>query len=315
VIDVWFWLIAALWTGYFLLEGFDFGVGILLPVLGRRDETRRRVLLNTIGPVWDGNEVWLIVAAGATFAAFPEWYASLFSAFYLPLLLILVALIGRGVGLEYRGKVDNDRWRRWWDRAISVGSLVPAVLWGVVFGNVVRGIALDAGHDFVGGPLDLLNSSALVGGAVALLLFTTHGAVFVALKTAGPVRVAARRLATRVGIAAALVVGGAALWSPAVLVAAAGVVAAIVASRAGRDGLAFLATAIAVVSTTLTLFVDLYPSVLPSTVDPSYSLTVTNAASTPYTLTIMTWAAVAFLPLVLLYQGWTYWVFRKRITA
>jgi cytochrome d ubiquinol oxidase subunit II len=314
VIDVWFWLIAALWTGYFLLEGFDFGVGILLPVLGRRDETRRRALLDTIGPVWDGNEVWLIVAAGATFAAFPEWYAALFSAFYLPLLLILVALIVRGVGFEYRGKVDTDRWRRAWDRAIFFGSLVPAVLWGVVFGNVVHGIPLDAGV-FVGGPLDIFTGYGLVGGAATLLLFTTHGAVFVALKTAGPVRADARRLAARAGVAAALAVLGCLAWSPAVLVVAAALIAAVLANRAGREGYAFLATAVAVVSVTVTMFSSLYPAVLPSTVDPAYTLTVVNAASTPYTLTIMTWAAVAFLPLVLAYQGWTYWVFRKRITA
>jgi cytochrome d ubiquinol oxidase subunit II len=309
VIDVWFWLIVALWAGYFLLEGFDFGVGILLPVLGRR-----QVLLDTIGPVWDGNEVWLIVAAGATFAAFPEWYAALFSAFYLPLLLILVALILRGVGLEYRGKVDSDRWRRGWDRAIVAGSLVPAVLWGVVFGNVVHGIPLDDGV-FVGGPLDFVTGYGLVGGAATLLLFTTHGAVFVALKTAGPVRVDARRLAARTGVAAALLGLAVAWWSPVALVVAGAVIGALVANRAGREGVAFLATAVAIVSATVLLFFVLHPVVLPSTVDGAASLTVTNAASTPYTLTIMTWAAVAFLPLVLAYQGWTYWVFRKRITA
>ena len=309
MIDVWFWLIVALWTGYFLLEGFDFGVGILLPVLGRR-----QLLLDTIGPVWDGNEVWLIVAAGATFAAFPEWYAALFSAFYLPLLLILVALILRGVGLEYRGKVDSDRWRRGWDRAIVAGSVVPAVLWGVVFGNVVHGIPLEAGV-FVGGPLDFVNMYGLVGGAATLLLFTTHGAVFVALKTAGPVRVDARRLAGRTGVAAALLGLAVAWWSPVVLVVAGAVVGALVANRAGREGFAFLATAVAIVSATVILFFVLYPVVLPSTVASRFDLTLTNAASTPYTLTIMTWTAAAFLPLVLAYQGWTYWVFRKRITA
>src|SRR3989440_2169903 len=152
--DLWFVLIAVLWTGYFVLEGFDFGVGILLPVLGR-DEARRRVLVNTIGPVWDGNEVWLLVAGGATFAAFPEWYAALFSGFYLPLLLILLALIGRGVAFEYRGKVDSDRWRRAWDRAIVIGSVTPAILWGVAFGNIVRGVRLSADHQYVGSFWDL----------------------------------------------------------------------------------------------------------------------------------------------------------------
>ncbi|HEV7896270.1 MAG TPA: cytochrome d ubiquinol oxidase subunit II [Planosporangium sp.] len=321
--DVWFLLIAVLWTGYFLLEGFDFGVGILLPVLGWRDETRRRVLLNTIGPVWDGNEVWLIVAGGATFAAFPEWYASLFSGFYLPLLLILVALIVRGVAFEYRGKVDSDRWRRNWDRAIIFGSFVPAVLWGIAFGNMVRGVALDAGHHYVGGLLDLLNPYALVGGAATLLLFTTHGAVFVALKTTGAIRDDARAVALRVGAAAVVAAGGFGVWTQltrgdgatAVTGAVAGIalLAALVANRLGREGWAFLATAVTIVAGTATLFLALYPNVLPSTLAPAYSLTVTNAASTPYTLKIMTWVAVAFTPVVLAYQGWTYWVFRKRI--
>jgi cytochrome d ubiquinol oxidase subunit II len=321
--DVWFLLIALLWTGYFLLEGFDFGVGILLPVLGRGDEQRKRVLINTIGPVWDGNEVWLIVAAGATFAAFPEWYASLFSGFYLPLLLVLVALILRGVAFEYRGKVDDDRWRRNWDLAIFFGSIVPAVLWGVVFGNIVRGVALDAAHEYVGGPLDLLNPYALVGGATTLLVFTTHGAVFLALKTAGEIRADARALAGRVGVAAIVPAGAFLLWThlargngwTAVTAAGAAVtlVAALLANRLGREGWAFVATAVTVVATTATLFLALYPDVLPSTLDPAYSLTVTNAASTPYTLKIMTWAGVAFTPVVVLYQGWTYWVFRKRI--
>jgi cytochrome d ubiquinol oxidase subunit II len=320
--DAWFILIALLWTGYFLLEGFDFGVGILLPVLGR-SEPRRRVLINTIGPVWDGNEVWLIVAGGATFAAFPEWYASLFSGFYLPLLVILVALIVRGVAFEYRGKGDSDRWRRNWDRAIIFGSVAPAVLWGVAWGNIVRGVPLNADHHYGAGLVDLLNPYALLGGLTTLLLFTTHGAVFLALKTTGEVRADARALAARVGIAAAAVAGGFLVWTQLVrgnsatavtaLVAAATLVAALVMNRTGREGWAFLATAGTIVATTATLFVALYPNVLPSTLDPAYSLTVTNAASSPYTLRIMTWVAVAFTPVVLLYQGWTYWVFRKRI--
>jgi cytochrome d ubiquinol oxidase subunit II len=323
--DGWFILIALLWTGYFLLEGFDFGVGILLPVLGRGSEQRKRVLINTIGPVWDGNEVWLVVAAGATFAAFPEWYATLFSGFYLPLLLILVALIVRGVAFEYRGKVDSDRWRRNWDTAILFGSLVPAALWGVIFGNVVRGIALDADHHPDGGLLDLLNPYALAGGATTLLLFTTHGAVFVALKTAGEIRDDARTLAVRAGVAGLAVAGGFLWWTQLVrgtgvtavtaVGAAAALAAALAAVRAGREGWAFLATAVTIVATTATLFGGLYPNVLPATTDPAFSLTVTNAAASPYTLRIMTWLAVAFTPVVLLYQGWTYWVFRKRISV
>jgi cytochrome bd ubiquinol oxidase subunit II len=313
--NVWFALIAVLWTGYFLLEGFDFGVGVLLPVLGR-DETRRRVLLNTIGPVWDGNEVWLIVAAGATFAAFPEWYAALFSGFYLPLLVILVALIGRGVAFEYRGKVDSDRWRGAWDMAIVGGSLVPAVLWGVVFGNVVRGVALDAGHHYVGGLGDLFNPYALLGGAATLLLFVTHGAVFLALKTEDDVRESARRLAMWLGAGAVVAVGVFLLWTdvtPVAVVAVVALIAALALTRIGRDGWAFAATGVTVVAATATLFLALYPDVLPSTLDNAFSLTVTNAASSPYTLKVMSWVALAFTPVVLVYQGWTYWVFRKRI--
>ncbi|WP_213455432.1 cytochrome d ubiquinol oxidase subunit II [Rhizomonospora bruguierae] len=322
--DVWFLLIAVLWTGYFLLEGFDFGVGLLLPVLGR-DEARRRVLINTIGPVWDGNEVWLLVAGGATFAAFPEWYAALFSGFYLPLLVILVALILRGVAFEYRGKVDSDRWRRAWDRAIFFGSLVPAVLWGVAFGNIVRGVKLSPEHLYTGSVLDLLNPYALLGGVTTLLLFATHGAVFVALKTAGPVRLDARRAVAVAGVVAAPAATGFLLWTQATrgdavtlalaAVAAVALLAAIAANRAGREGWAFLGTAVTIVSATAMLFTALYPNVLPSTLDPAYGLTVTNAAATPYTLKIMTWVAVAFTPVVLAYQAWTYWVFRRRLTV
>ncbi len=201
---VWFILIAVLWVGYFTLEGFDFGVGMLLPVLGR-SEKERRVLINTIGPVWDGNEVWLLVAGGATFAAFPEWYATLFSGFYLPLLLILLALIVRGLAFEYRAKRDDDRWRSRWDAAIIVGSFVPSLLWGVAFANILRGVPIDADGEYVGGFFNLLNPYALLGGLTTLLLFLTHGAVFVSLKTDGPIRHAARALALRVGLAAAVV--------------------------------------------------------------------------------------------------------------
>jgi cytochrome d ubiquinol oxidase subunit II len=320
--DVWFILIAVLWIGYFVLEGFDFGVGILLRVLGR-DEPHRRVLINTIGPVWDGNEVWVLVAGGATFAAFPEWYASLFSGFYLPLLLILVALILRGVAFEYRGKVDSDAWRRRWDAAIIAGSALPALLWGVAFGNIVRGVKLDANHLYVGTFFDLLNPYALLAGLTTLALFTTHGAVFLALKTDGDIRYQARRLAGRVGVVTAVLAvvfliwtltshGDTVTWLTAA-VAAVALVGALVLNGLGREGWAFTATAVTIAAAVATLFLALYPNVLPSTLDPAYSLTVTNAASTPYTLKIMTWVAVVFTPVVLLYQGWTYWVFRKRL--
>jgi cytochrome d ubiquinol oxidase subunit II len=319
---VWFLLIAVLWTGYFFLEGFDFGVGMLLPILGR-DDTERRVLINTIGPVWDGNEVWLLVAGGATFAAFPEWYATLFSGFYLPLLIILVALIVRGVAFEYRGKRASARWKRAWDVGIVAGSFVPALLWGVAFANIVRGVPIDARSEYTGTFFTLLNPYALLGGLATLTLFLLHGTVFVALKTHGEIRERARSLAVRV--AAATIVIGAAflLWTQVtvgkpvtwatVVGAAVALVAAVVAIRAGREGWAFLASGAAIVLAVVTLFTALFPDVMPSTTADTYSLTTTNASSTPYTLEIMTWVAAIFTPLVVLYQSWSYWVFRKRI--
>jgi cytochrome d ubiquinol oxidase subunit II len=321
--DVWFVLIAVLWTGYFVLEGFDFGVGMLLSTLSR-DDTDRRVLVNTIGPVWDGNEVWLLVAGGATFAAFPGWYASLFSGFYLALLLILVTLIVRGVAFEYRSKVDSPRWRRNWDRAIVTCSALPALLWGVAFGNVVRGVPLDARHTVTGTFLTLLNPYALLGGLTTLAIFALHGAVFLSLKTDGEIRIRARRLAGKLGVAAVPIAGGFLLltqlahgtgWTAlTALVAALALVGGLLAVRVGREGWAFLCTALTIVLATATLFGALYPDVLPSSTNPAYSLTTTNSASTPYTLGIMTWVAVVFTPIVLAYQAWTYWVFRQRLT-
>ncbi len=330
--DLWFIAIAVLWAGYFVLEGFDFGVGILLPVLGRGD-AGRRVMINAIGPVWDGNEVWLLTAGGATFAAFPFWYASMFSAFYLPLLIVLVALILRGVAFEFRGKRESARWRFRWDAALFLGSLIPAILWGVAFGNVLRGIPLNAAHNYTGNFFTLLNGYALLGGLATVTLFTLHGAVFLALKTTGDLRRRAAGLAWRIGVAAVLAGGGFLAWTEAAhrapghggstgaasvalaALAAVSLVGGVLASRAGREGLSFAGTAIAIVATTGALFTALYPRVLPSTVAPGYDLTVANAASAGQTLALMTVVAAIFLPLVLAYQGWTYWVFRKRIIA
>ncbi|MFD1548050.1 cytochrome d ubiquinol oxidase subunit II [Nonomuraea guangzhouensis] len=317
--NVWFVLIAVLWIGYFLLEGFDFGVGILLPFLGR-GEGERRTIVKTIGPVWDGNEVWLLVAGGATFAAFPEWYATLFSGFYLPLFLILLALIARGVALEYRNKSDSPRG---WDRAFFWGSLGPAFLWGVAFANIVRGVPLDADHEYTGTLFTLLNPFALLGGLATLLLFTLHGAVFLALRTTGDLRQGAARMAKSLAPVTILVVmgfllasggGGRPAWWAAVALAALGLIGAVAATLRGRDGWAFVASALAVVAVVAALFTGLWPNVLPA-LDPANSLTVTNAASTPYTLTVMTWVAAIFTPLVLAYQAWTYWVFRRRLTG
>ncbi|WP_330458765.1 cytochrome d ubiquinol oxidase subunit II [Streptomyces sp. NBC_00820] len=320
--DVWFVLIAVLWTGYFFLEGFDFGIGVLTKLLAR-NRPERRVLINTIGPVWDGNEVWLLSAAGGTFAAFPEWYATLFSGFYLPLLAILVCLIVRGVAFEYRAKRPEENWQRNWEAAIFWTSLVPAFLWGVIFGNVVRGVKIDRHFEYAGGLGDLLNPYALLGGLATLTLFTFHGAVFAGLKTAGDIRLRARKLALRVGLVTVVVVLGFLLWTQAhsgdgeslvaLIVAVAALVAALVFTRVGREGWAFALSGVTVAATVTMLFLSLFPNVMPSTLDGAWSLTVTNAASSPYTLRIMTWCAVIATPIVLLYQGWTYWVFRKRI--
>jgi cytochrome d ubiquinol oxidase subunit II len=320
--DVWFLLIAVLWTGYLVLEGFDFGVGMLLPVVGR-DAVDRRVTLQTIGPVWDGNEVWLLVAGGATFAAFPYWYATLFSGFYLALLLILVALILRGIALEYRGKIDDAVWQRRWDLVIVGGSAVPALLWGVALANIVRGVPMGADHEYAGTFFTLLNPYALLGGCTTLLLFALHGAIFLALKTHGEVHDRAVKLVLPIGAATVVAAAGFLGWTQTLdgswitwllAIAAAGCLAgALLASRLGREGWAFLGTAGTIALATATLFVTLYPNVLPSSTDPAYSLTTLNAASTPYTLKIMTWVAVIFTPVVLLYQSYTYWVFRRRL--
>ncbi|TMQ91529.1 cytochrome d ubiquinol oxidase subunit II [Actinomadura soli] len=319
---VWFIIIAFLWTSYFFLEGFDFGVGMLLPVLGRSD-VERRVVINTIGPVWDANEVWFIVAGAAMFAAFPEWYATLFSGFYLPLLAILLALIIRGVAFEYRGKRDDARWRSRWDKAIFWGSLVPAFLWGVAFANIVRGVPLDADHEYAGTLTDLFTPYALLGGLTTMVLFVLHGAVFLALKTSGDIRARARFVAS-VAAVAAIAAGGSFLlitqldhgkpvtWLTAGG-AAIGLAVAAVANRRGREGWAFIGTGAAIVLAVATLFTSLFPDVMPSTLDAAGTLTTGNASSTPYTLTIMTWVAAVFTPIVMIYQGWTYWVFRKRI--
>ncbi|MFS0885428.1 cytochrome d ubiquinol oxidase subunit II [Aeromicrobium sp. 179-A 4D2 NHS] len=319
---VWFILIAVLFVGYFVLEGFDFGVGMLVGLMAK-DDRERRVLINTIGPVWDGNEVWLLVGGGAMFAAFPEWYATLFSGFYLPLFMILVALIIRGVAFEYRGKRDDQAWRDRWDWAIIVGSFLPALLWGVAFANIVRGVPINEAHEYTGGFFNLLNPYALLGGLVTLTVFLVHGAVFVALKTVGDIRDRAHAFAQRVGgLAAVLAVlfiawtavdaGKLSVWV-AGAIAGVALLGGLAASLRGRDGWAFLGTAVAIAAVVAMLFLALFPNVMPSSTSELFNLTTENASSTPYTLKIMTWVAVFFTPIVVLYQAWSYWVFRKRI--
>lgn len=320
--DVWFVIIAVLWTGYFFLEGFDFGVGVLTKLLAR-DRIEKRVLINTIGPVWDGNEVWLLSAGGATFAAFPEWYATLFSGFYLPLLLILVCLIVRGVAFEYRVKRPEENWQRNWEAAIFWTSLVPAFMWGVAFGNIVHGVKIDKNFEYVGNFGDLLNPYALLGGLVTLTLFTFHGIVFVGLKTVGDIRERARKLSLGVGLVAAVVALVFLIWTQvdngdakslvALIVAVVALVAAIAVAQTGREGWAFALSGLTIVAAVAMLFLTLFPNVMPSSLNPDWSLTVSNASSSPYTLRIMTWCAGIATPMVLLYQSWTYWVFRKRI--
>ncbi|WP_278264724.1 cytochrome d ubiquinol oxidase subunit II [Nocardia sp. AG03] len=321
--EFWFVLIGVLFTGYFVLEGFDFGVGMLMPILGKGSDTRRRVVLNTIGPVWDGNEVWLITAGGALFAAFPEWYASMFSGFYLALLLLLVALILRVCAIEYRGKINDPKWRRWCDIGIGIGSWVPALAWGWVFANMVRGVPLNERKQIVGSVWDLFSPYALLGGLATATLFALHGAIFLTLKTAGEVRADAERAARLLLAPAALVVGAFGLWTQLaygtgwtwamLALAVAGLLLAAAANLAGRDGWAFVGTTLTVIGATVLIVGSMFPNVLPSTIDPLYHLTVYNASSTPYTLKVMSWAALIATPVVLIYQGWTYWVFRQRI--
>jgi len=320
---LWFGIVAFFFVGYFVLDGFDFGVGMSLPFLGR-DDVDRRVLITTIGPVWDLNETWVIVAGAVLFAAFPEWYATLFSGFYLVLLAILLALIARGVSFEYRHQRDDARWKKRFDRMIVVGSAVPAFLWGVAFANIVQGVALDAHHDYTGTLFDLFNAYSLLGGLTTLLLFFTHGVVFVSLKTDGDLRLRARRLAARSGAvtiavaAAFLAWTGIAHFSVVFLVlavsAAVALVASWIANLRGAEGWSFGFMAATIALAVASLFAALFPDVMPSSPDPQNSLTIVNASSSAMTLGILTWVGVIFIPLILVYQAWTYWIFRKRVT-
>lgn len=325
---LWFILIGVLYIGYFVLEGFDMGVGILLPFLGK-DDRRRRVIINTIGPHWDGNEVWLLTAGGATFAAFPNWYATLFSGLYIPLFLILLALIVRGVAFEFRSKDENPKWRSLWDWCIFAGSLVPALLWGVAFANFVRGLPIDANMTYVGGFWNLLNWYALLGGLVSLTGFVLYGAIFLSLKTEGEIRVEAEALAWKLWLPNMVLLAGFILASflttdfvarlginpgPIPIGAALALLVAGYFIKTKRMGWAFTMMALTVIFSITTIFMQLFPRVMVSSLNPEWSLTIYNASSSPYTLRIMTIVALIFTPIVLAYQGWTYWVFRKRLS-
>ena len=324
---VWFILIGILFTGFFLLEGFDYGVGILLPFLGK-DDTDRRVIINTIGPFWDGNEVWLVTAGGAMFAAFPNWYATLFSGFYLALVLMLVALIVRAVGFEFRSKDTHPAWRKLWDWMIFAGSLVPALLWGVAFANMIRGVPIDADMQYVGGFWNLLNPYALLAGVAAVSVFALHGAIFLSLKTKDELmerahKAAARLWAPTVALVLVAIIAayfatdmfshrGPILWLFA-LAAGAALLAAGWFIRVRRHGWAFVMSSLTITLTCMTVALGLYPRVMVSSLNSKWSLTIYNASSSHYTLQVMSVVALIFVPLVLLYQGWSYWVFRQRL--
>jgi cytochrome d ubiquinol oxidase subunit II len=324
----WFCLIAVLWGGYFVLEGFDFGVGILLAFLPG-DEGERSTMLKTVGPVWVGNEVWLVVAAGATFAAFPAWYATMFSGFYLALLLILVLLIVRVLSFEWREKSDDPRWRTTWRWANTVGSIGAPFIWGVALANLVHGVPLDSKGDYSGNVLDLFSAYTVLAGISVVALFALHGATFLALRTRGDLRTRAGAASRRLAIPVAVVVGAMLAWTvavgvdrndksvfPPVLPAALGaaaLVAAVVLVARQRSGAAFVATGLAVVLWVATVFTTLYPRVLVSHPDVGNSLTIPGAAAGHYALSVITVVAAICVPIVLIYQGWTYHVFRARL--
>ncbi|MGL6279230.1 MAG: cytochrome d ubiquinol oxidase subunit II [Gaiella sp.] len=325
---LWFCLIAFFWAGYFVLEGFDFGVGMLLPVLPR-GEQERETMLRTIGPVWDGNEVWLVVVGAAMFAAFPAWYATMFSGLYLALVLVLLCLIVRVVSFEWRVRSESARWRAVWTWANTVGSIGAALVWGIALATLVHGVPIDADGDFAGSFVDLFSPYTLVAGLAVLVLFAFHGAVFLTLRTTGELCRRAEGTARRLAAPAVIVVGGFLVWTVAVAVdrnqkelfppalpAALGIVALVAAAvllLRGRGGSAFVMSSLAAVALVATLFTSLYPRVMVSTPDFGNSLTVEGAASSHYALSVMTVVGLVFLPLVLLYQGWTYHVFRQRV--
>jgi len=339
---LWFGIIGVLWIGYLVLEGFDFGVGMLTSIMPRGSaaerDTERRVLVNTIGPHWDGNEVWLLTAGGATFAAFPEWYATLFSGFYLPLLLILLALIIRGVSFEYRGKINNPRWSRIFEWGVIIGSWIPSFLWGVAFANLVRGVLLDNNHQYIGGFWALLNPFALLGGLATTVLFLLHGSLFVALKTYGDIHERALRFAKLFAIGSIVIAGAWAVWAQlaysgrysqvfyahaprpnyftwlAVLVAALCLVGVLLMVMRRREGAAFALSCVALAAVVALIFGLMYPYVMPGRAGGP-GLTIAAASSTPYTLRVMSIVALILTPLVIAYQIWSFRVFRRRLST
>jgi cytochrome bd-type quinol oxidase subunit 2 len=322
---IWFIIISVFWVGFFVLEGFDFGVGVLHRVIGR-DETERRLAINTIGPWWDGNEVWLIVAGAAMFAAFPLWYATMFSALYLALVLVLVALFARGVSFEYRGKRETARWRAGWSWALAIGSALIPLLVGVGFGDLLHGLPINSQHDYTGNFFDLLTGYGLMTGVALLTLSLLHGATFLALRTTGEIRDRARAAGRRIGVVAVVVnlawvvwtlvvIGGGTVPEPTQIFGLIAVIFAQQLARTNYDGWAFAASAFAIAAAIGQILIALYPNVMVSSTRAAYNLTVNNAAAGHYPLVVMTVVAVLLMPIVLLYQGWSFHVFRRRLSA
>jgi cytochrome d ubiquinol oxidase subunit II len=324
LIPFWYIIIAILWTGFFVLEGFDFGVGMLHSLVGR-DEAGRRAAINTIGPLWDGNEVWLIVAAAGMFAAFPGWYATMFSAYNLALVLLLAALIIRGVAFEYRGKRDAARWRRTWDVALTTGSVLAPLLIGIALGGLLHGLPINSAQNFTGSFWDLFQPYALWTGITLVLICALHGATFLCLKTTGDMRERSWQLARRIAPVTGAFVLGFIIWTHVTassafflnvieLLAVLAVIAAVWLVYDHREGFAFAATAVTIASCIISIFVDLYPNVMVSSTNKAYNLTVHNTASGGYSLKVMTVVVIILLPVVLAYQTWTYYVFRRRVS-
>jgi len=325
---LWFILLTVLFSGFFFLEGFDYGVGMLLPFVAKTDKERRAVI-NTIGPVWDGNEVWMITAGGAMFAAFPHMYATLFSGFYVALVIMLMGLIVRGVAFEFRSKRDDPAWRQRWDWAIYYGSLIPALLWGIAVANLMRGVAIEADLNYYGGLVPLLNPYSMFGGVVFLAFFLIHGASFLGIKLEGELKDRVKDLSGKIWIAAVVLAVLFLVWTffgtdilnnegydgliPAILAAAA-LLAYGWFLRQGKEGLTFICGGLVIILATVMVFSGLFPRLMISTLDPAYSLNIYNASSSPYTLKVITIVTAIFLPIVLAYQGWTYWIFRKRLS-
>jgi cytochrome d ubiquinol oxidase subunit II len=328
--SIWFFLWGLLWAIFFMTDGFDLGIGALYPFLGKSEQDKR-LMINAMGPLWDGNEVWLLTAGGVTFAAFPLVYATMFSSLYTALMLILFALIIRGVAFEFRGKVDHPAWRRLWDGCIFLGSIAPALLFGVAFANIFRGLPLDENHLFQGNLLTLLNPYGLVGGILFVLLFLVHGALWLSARSTGELHLRAAKTAAGLWPVELIVAVGFLIYSAiathlydnylaqpllfvVILLAVVGLVGIRYYLGRQRYFMAWFASALTIVSATFYGVIGLFPALLPSSIDDKFSLTAFNAASSPLTLKIMFIVVLLFVPVVLAYQIWAYNLFSSKLT-